>query len=175
MVQKICNHGAMLVLGLFAGLGVAGFWQGNFQGITVDATATQGQGNSAIATGLIDKGIEGFFFLDVITGDLRCAVVNRRNREFSAFFEYNVLADFGGGVKNPKFLMVTGLTDLPRGRGPTQLSKSLVYVAEATSGQVNAYVIPWNSSLHAAGKAQRGTFQRVAGGAFRTTFVRDQD
>ena len=180
MVQRLCNHAAVLIVGIFVGMVVAN-WSFDLsgpeffgRGVSVHATATQGQDNSAIATGLVDNGIEAFYFLDTLTGDLRAAVVNRRNREFAALFEYNVLQDFGMGTKNPKYLMVTGLADLPRGRGATQFGKSLIYVCEATSGQVNAYALPWNPSLNAAGKVQRGTFQRVAGGPFRTTFVRDQ-
>ena len=180
MVQRLCNHAAILIVGIFLGLVVANWSIGRSgpgffgSGVNVHATATQGQDNSAIATGLVDNGIEAFFFLDTLTGDLRAAVVNRRNWEFAAFFEYNIQADFDTATKNPKYMMVTGLADLPRGRGSTQIGKTLVYICEATSGQVNVYAVPWSPSLNAAGKPQRGTFQRVAGGSFRTTFVRDQ-
>lgn len=179
MVQRLCNHAAVLIVGIFVGLVVANWSLDRSgpgflgHGVSIHASATHGQENSAIATGLVDNGIEAFYFLDTLTGDLRAAVVNRRNYEFAAFFEYNIQADFGAATKNPKYLMVTGIADLPRGRGATQLGKSLIYVCEATSGQVNAYALPWNASLNAAGKAQRGTFQRVAGGSFRTTFVRE--
>jgi hypothetical protein len=47
-------------------------------------------------------------------------------------------------------------------------------VAEASTGQVAAYTIPWNSSLHAAGKPQYGEFQPLDVQAFRTAFVRDE-
>jgi hypothetical protein len=69
--------------------------------------------------------------------------------------------------------MVTGLAELPRGSGPTQLAASLVYVAEATSGQVCAYVVPFNTSLNAAGKPQQDEILLVEKGTFRTTAVRD--
>jgi hypothetical protein len=49
-----------------------------------------------------------------------------------------------------------------------------LYVAEATSGQVCAYVLPYNSTLNAAGAPQTGTFIKVAGGSFRNAFVRDR-
>jgi hypothetical protein len=101
-------------------------------------------------------------------------VVSRRNGEFTGFFQYNVLADFAGMSETPRFLMVTGQADLPRGRGTTQLGRSLIYVAEATTGQVFAYALPINSTLNAAGKAQIGTFLKMGGGSFRDAFVRDQ-
>jgi hypothetical protein len=138
------------------------------------ASATHGADNFAIATGFVDDGIEALYFLDFLTGDLRAAVVSRRNGEFTGFFQYNVLADFAGMSETPRFLMVTGQADLPRGRGTTQLGRSLIYVAEATTGQVFAYALPINSTLNAAGKAQIGTFLKMGGGSFRDAFVRDQ-
>ena len=55
--------------------------------------------------------------------------------------------------------MVTGSADMPRGTANFQYAKSIVYVAEASTGQVAAYTIPWNSSMQAAGKPQYGEFQ----------------
>ncbi|MEM9354032.1 MAG: hypothetical protein AAGA92_13540 [Planctomycetota bacterium] len=174
MFQKVCNHAALVIVGAAVGATVVGLQQDWVPSVPVSATATHGEANFAIATGLVDNGIEAFYFLDFLTGDLRAAVVSRRTAEFVAFYEKNIQGDFGGSLsKNPKYLMVTGLADIPRGRGATQIGNSLIYIAEANSGNVNAYAIPWNSSLNAAGKPQRGEFYNVAGGAFRTTFVRD--
>jgi hypothetical protein len=136
--------------------------------------ATHGADNFAIATGLVGDQIEALYFLDFLTGDLRAAIVSRRNGAFTGYFHYNVLGDFQGIGDPPRFLMVTGLADIPRGRGVTQIGKSLVYIAEATTGQVAAYVVPYNSTLNAAGAPQTGTFIRVARGSFRDTFVRDE-
>ncbi len=173
IVINLGNHAALMVLGMFAGALMAAGWFGVGQAQVVHATATHGEGNFAIATGPADGGIEAFYFLDFLTGDLRAAVVSRRTGEFTALFEYNIQGDFED-TKNPKYLMVTGLADLPRGRG-AQLGNSLIYIAEATTGQVNAYALPFNTSLNAAGKQQRASFIHVAGGSFRTTFVRDQE
>jgi hypothetical protein len=148
-------------------------WEGVWLAEPAYASATHGSNNFAIATGLVDNGMEALYFLDFLTGDLRAAVVSRRNAEFTGFFEYNVLGDFAAITGQPRFLMVTGLAELPRGRGAAQLGSSLVYVAEATSGQVFAYALPYSGTLNAAGQPQVGTFLRVAGGSFRDTFVRD--
>lgn len=174
MLQRVSNHAAVLIVGMALGAVLVAVWHGAGGAPRAYATATHGAENFAIATGLVDDGIEALFFLDFLTGDLRAAVVSRRNGEFTGFFQYNVLADFDKIADTPTFLMVTGQADLPRGRGATQISKSLVYVAEATSGQVFAYVLPFDSTLNAAGKAQVGTFIRVGGGSFRDVFVRDQ-
>jgi hypothetical protein len=174
MLQRMCNHAALLVLGIFAGVVVSVGWYGLGQGVQVQAVATHGEANFAIATGFVDSEIEAFYFLDFLTGDLRAAVVSRRTGEFVAFFEKNVLGDFGTLGKNPKFLMVTGMANIPRGQAPFQIGTSLIYVAEASSGTVNAYALPWNASLNNKGEPQRGEFVRVAGGSFRTAFVRDE-
>ena len=173
MLQKICNHAALVVLGIFAGALIAILFFGVGQNRYVHATATHGEANFAIATGAADGEIEALYFLDFLTGDLRAAVVNRRYAGFSAFFERNILADFQGNTKNAKYLIVTGLADIPRGRAKTQIGESLVYVAEASSGQVCAYALPFDSSLNTAGKEQRGTLDLIASGTFRTTMVRE--
>jgi hypothetical protein len=174
MIQRIGNHTALLVVGVVLGAVITASWHGVSNAPRAFATATHGSDNFAIATGLVDDGIEALYFLDFLTGDLRAAVVSRRNGEFTGFFQYNVLNDFAALADVPRFLMVTGEADLPRGRGATQIGRSLVYVAEATSGQVFAYALPFDGTLNAAGKPQIGTFVRVGGGSFRDAFVRDE-
>ncbi len=174
MLQKICNHAAMLVLGLFVGAVVVAAWQGVRQETPVQATATHGEGNFAIATGFIDERLEAFFFLDFLTGDLRAAAVSRQNGDFVAFFEHNIAQDFGTVGKNPKYLMVTGQADLPRGSSRLQVGQSIVYIAEAASGNVAAYALFWNETLNKKGQKQRGEFKLLSSGSFRTTFVRDE-
>ncbi len=172
MFEKICNHAAMMVLGVFVGGIVAAAWMGVGQGSLVQATATHGESNFAIATGPADSGIEAFYFLDFLTGDLRAAVISRRTFKFAAVFERNIQGDFEM-TKNPKYLMVTGTAELPRGSGSSQIGSSLVYVAEATTGQVCVYALPFSSSLNNAGKPQRDSLRLIASGSFRTTAVRD--
>ena len=166
--------------GLAAGL-VLGFLAHHMlPKIPVQATATEGFDNFAIATGLADGSVEGVYFLDYLTGELKCAVVNPKTGKFTATFAYNVAADFrqaGAGAGNAKYLLVTGLADMPvpRGGGNVQFGKSIVYIAEANSAKVAAYTIPWNSAFHAAGKPQVGEFQPLDVAEFRTAFVRDQE
>jgi len=184
LVAKWGNQAAMVVFGLIAGAVLMAAWHGVGQnsrpsvplswGTQVQATATHGEGNFAIATGFVDDSIEAFYFLDFLTGDLRAAAVSRRTGKFVAFFQRNIQQDFTGSAKNPKYLMVTGMANIPRGRSNTQVGNSLIYIAEASSGEVAAYALPWNSSLNAKGEGQRGGFVPLARGSFRTTFVRDE-
>ena len=158
-----------LALGLLAGLNVQGLWPN----IPLHASATDGYESFSIATGMVDNDVEGLYFLDYLTGDLVGAVINPKTGTFNSRFTYNVSNDFTGTGRNAKYLMVTGIANLPRGRAGYQPASSIVYIADATSGQVGAYVMPWNSSMQAAGKPQVGEFRRLDLQQFRSAVVRD--
>jgi hypothetical protein len=162
--------GLGIVIGLVIGLNVQGIWPS----IPLHATSTHGLDKFAIATGLVDRSVEALYFLDFLTGDMRAAVINPKTGKFNAFFTRNIAADFDGAGRNTGYLLVTGSVDMPRGTANFQYAQCIVYVAEASTAQVAAYTIPWNSSLHAAGKTQYGEFQPLDVQAFRTAFVRDE-
>src|SRR5690242_4859125 len=162
--------GAGLVIGLIIGLNLEGLWPS----MPLHAAATHGIDKFAIATGLVDSSVEALYFLDFLTGDMRAAVINPKNGKFNAFFTRNIAADFQGAGRNSGYLMVTGSVNMPRGSNSFQYADSIVYVAEASTGQVAAYTIPWNSSLHAAQKVQYGEFVPLDVQQFRTAFVRDE-
>jgi hypothetical protein len=162
--------GAGVVVGLVIGLNIEGLWPT----VPLHAAATHGLDKFAIATGLVGDRVEALYFLDYLTGDLRAAVINPKNGKFNSFFSRNIAADFGGAGRTTGYLLVTGSADMPRGTANFQYAQSIVYVADATTGQVAAYTIPWNSSLHAAGKTQYGEFQPLDVRPFRTTFIRDE-
>lgn len=159
-----------VILGLIVGLNIQGLWPN----VPLHATATHGLEKFAICTGLVDESVEALYFLDYLTGDMRAAVINPKTGKFNSFFTRNISTDFGGAGRTTGYLMVTGLTDMPRGAANFQYAKSIVYVAEATTGQVAAYTIPWNSSFQAAGRPQSGEFQPLDVRQFRTAFVRDE-
>ena len=122
-----------IIIGLVIGLNVKGIWPQ----VPLHATATVGLDKFAIATGMVHNGVEALYFLDYLTGDLRAAVLNPKNGKFNAFFTHNIAKDFGGVNKNPRYLMVTGQTQMPRGRAGFQYADSTVYIAEGeqwTSG-----------------------------------------
>ena len=162
--------GIGLVIGLVIGLNLEGLWPS----MPLHAAATHGIEKFAIATGLVDNNVEALYFLDFLTGDMRAAVINPKTGKFTSFFSRNIAADFGGAGRSSGYLMVTGSANMPRGTASFQYANSIVYVAEATTGQVSAYTIPWNSTPHAAGKIQYGEFQPLDVKQFRTAFVRDQ-
>ncbi len=156
--------------GLIVGLNVSGVWPS----IPLHATATHGLDKFAIATGLVDDTVEAIYFLDFLTGDLRAAVINPKSGKFNALYTRNIATDFGAAGAGARYLLVTGYADMPRGRANFQYAKSIVYVADASTGQVAAYTIPWNSAYMAAGKPQQGEFVPLDVAQFRTAFVRDE-
>src|SRR4029079_17141705 len=105
MVQRLCNHASLLIVGIVVGAVLTAGWHGTQSTPQAWATATHGADNFAIATGLVDDSIEALYFLDFLTGALGAAVVSRRNGEFTGFFQHNVLADFTGMTDKPRFLM----------------------------------------------------------------------
>lgn len=168
------NRGAVLAAGLAIGLIVGLNIQGNWPSVPLHATATHGQENFAIATGPVDSEVEAIYFLDFLTGDLKAAVLYPRLGKLNAFFTGNVVADFGGlQTKNPKYLLVTGQAQIPRGRANFQYANSIVYVAEATTGQVACYTIPWNSAKAAQNAPQAGNFVMLDKKPFRTALIRE--
>jgi hypothetical protein len=169
------NNGPMclvagIVIGLVVGLNMAGLWPS----IPLHATATHGLDKFAICTGLVDDSVEALYFLDFLTGDMRAAVINPKTGKFNSFYSRNIAADFGGAGRSSGYLIVTGFADMPRGSSNFQFAKSIVYVAEASTAQVAAYTIPWNSSKQAAGVTQYGEFKPLDVKPFRTTFIRDE-
>ena len=79
------------------------------------------------------------------------------------------LATLGPGATN----LVTGLADVPRGFGRNIQTRSIVYIAEASSGQVAAYAIPWNLTMQSARQWQIGSFIPIDKLNFRTAPIRN--
>jgi hypothetical protein len=135
------NPKVWLVIGLLLGLLIGSHWP---QAPLHAWSATAQTEKFAIATGSIDDASEGLFILDYLTGELQCAVISPATGAFMSFFKTNIVSDLRvDAAKNPKFLMVTGNLDFRRVAGGPQLGTCVCYVAEASSGQVVAYGVPW--------------------------------
>ena len=161
-----------LGLGLLLGLNLRGIWPHT----PIHATATHGEENFAVATGFVDEETEAMFFLDFFTGELRASVPSRQNGAFLSFFQHNISNDFDDlQTKNPKYRMVTGVADFIGGRGNTQIARSVVYIAEVTTGTIAVYGIPWNRSAHSANRSQNGNFVLLDKISFRNVEIRDAE
>lgn len=134
------NKFVWLVLGLALGLAISGVWPTS----PSHAVATAQTEKFAIATGAVDDESEGVFFLDYVTGNLKCAVVSPLTGTFLSVLESNILEDMKiDPTKNPRFLMVTGGNQYRRTAGGPQWGNCTCYVAEVNSGKCMAYGVPW--------------------------------
>ena len=159
-----------LVVGLVGGVILAGRWPQ----VPVYAVATHGQDNFAICTGPMDENVEGIFTLDSVTGELKAAVLNVQSRRFNTLFEYNVTRDLPvTGSKNPQYRIVSGITNVRQVVSAGQLARSVIYVAEVTSGRVMAYGIPWVAGRSSSPVQLRETLVPLDRFDFRTTAIRE--
>jgi hypothetical protein len=170
-IQKIRRFscftlGFAVAIGLAIGLIMGGLWPHT----SLHAVATDRADTYAVATGPVDDEVEAIYFLDFLTGDLRAMVIGRQAGGFCGYYTFNVASHLGiDPAKNPRYMMVTGVSNLRRGGSRSQLSRAVVYVAEVTSGKVGAYAIPWNPSMAAAGQTLTGNLIAVAMDQFRPT------
>lgn len=165
------SRGLWLGAGLLAGLVIGGLWPST----PLHAVATDRYENFAICTTPLDSDVEGLYFLDFLTGDLKAAVLSVQTGKFNSFFEYNVMQDLGGeSVKNPRFLMVSGIANLRRAGGQIQPGQGVIYVAELTSGRVAAYMTPWSRQNQTSGQGFTGRLVPLDVIPFRTAAIRGQ-
>lgn len=137
---------AVLLAAAIGGAVLGSRWNASDQLPRVFAVTSQSDESFAVCTVPLDAGVEGFFMLDFETGDLSGGVLNPTTAQFAAAYKHNVLADLGfkaGRVKNPKFLLVSGVAE-PR-RGGVTLASSVLYVTDSATGTTAAYGIPWNT------------------------------
>jgi hypothetical protein len=158
-----------LAVGIIVGLNLSGWWPQ----VPVHAVATHGQDNFAIATGPLDDTVEGIFVLDSLTGDLKGAAINIQSRRFNTWYDYNVSRDLPAvGAKNPQYRIVTGVTSIRQVVAVGQLGRTVIYVADATSGQIMAYGVPWVTGRHSSPVPLRESFIPLDRWQFRTAAVR---
>lgn len=140
----------------------------------LQAYATHGADTFAMATGPIDEESEGLYILDYLTGDLHCWVMNPRTGKFGGVFKHNVWTDLGTPkTKTTKYVMVTGGANFARGGSTARPAASVLYVADAVTGVVAAYNIPWDRAAFASGRSQSGGFLKLDMGQARNIVIRD--
>lgn len=137
---RMNNRTAWLAVGIVVGLSISYLWPHE----PAYATATDRNENFAIVTaesGL--GGADAVFVLDFLTGRLVGAALSSQSGQFTQFYLYNVAGDFQVDPDSkPYYAIVSGRADLPR-RGQANPAASVLYIAELTSGRVNAYGFPY--------------------------------
>ena len=139
------------------------------------AVAVDRSGDLVMATGLMSDDLEGVFFLDSLTGELKGTVINPMVQPPTVGITYsrNVVTDLQSDVsKAPKFVMVTGLMPLRPLGGTNQFAQSVVYVAEVTSGKMACYGMQFNYGAFNNMRGAAAEFLLFTGGQFRQAVVR---
>jgi hypothetical protein len=134
------------------------FEAGIFKAAAIGATATHGTDSVIMCTGEVDIGIEAVYVLDVVTGELKGGVLNIRTGKFMTGYAYSDVAKdlHADGVKNPKYLMVTGEAQASQGFGANgRFGRSVLYIAEVNSGYCACYGAPWTPARATANNVAR--------------------
>jgi len=191
------NRWAWLGCGLLAGMVLGSLWPS----IPLHGDTTDRSENIIMATGFVDEGIEAVFFLDSLTGLLRAAVPSlQRMQDYQAMWEANPGADMMNAIQlinaaaakatgakgapprpaiqppqSPRFVMVTGWMDVRQGSSRMKPSRCLVHVAEANTGIVMSYLLPWSPQMHNSNQPLRMPMQLWAAQQFSTAVIRAQE
>lgn len=144
--------GLGVVAGLLIGMGINPLFRSNspqtveakFEEMKLRASTAMSGDTFGVATGMVDEEGEGVFFLDYITGDLNCFVLNPRVGKFTGWFTTNVTETLTPAKgKKPSYVMSTGSWNPKGASSNVRPAQSVVYVADANSGAFAAYTFPW--------------------------------
>jgi hypothetical protein len=177
----------MLAAGLAIGLAIGGAMTAgvalgrrtaadrpDFDALKLKAMGTHGGKTFAIATGQIDEEVEGLYTLDFLTGDLQCYVVNTRTGLPGGWFKTNITKDLSvERGREPSYLMVTGTFNVRGAAGNARPAASIVYVADANTGEVACYNFLWARAYAAAATPQMREMYTVAKWKARTLELRE--
>jgi hypothetical protein len=177
----------MLAIGLVVGLALGGGMTvgvllerqtasgiQSLDSLKLKAMASHGSDTFAIATGPIDDEVEGLFTLDFLTGELQCFVVNSRAAAPGGWFKTNIAKDMSiEKGKKPNFLIATGQYTVRGSYGNARPAASLVYVADANTGEVAVYTFPWNKAAASAAAVQASEMRLVAKWKARSLELRE--
>ncbi len=160
----------LLLLGLI-------FFRGERSDNNIASSATDRSENLILATGYVASDLEAVYLLDQTTGRLSAGVLSRRSGKFQGLFERNINQDLaevlqkkgiGPLTSAPQYMLVTGELDAEsRGTSLWKVAKSVVYIAEANSGMLLVYTIPWQESLHGADQPSKDMLQFLTAEQFQ--------
>ena len=144
---------------------------GRFPFPTLDATSAVTSEKFSMATGYLSQDAEGLFVLDHNSGLLQCSVMYPRLGKFLGLFVVNVQEALGAG-KGSKFIMTTGVVDIPSSNS-NPVGSSVVYVPTTSTGNYACYYIPFNRTLMNSNKPQQGSLMLLATGSADPVIDRD--
>ena len=146
MTHRAESRWIWLTLGLMVGLMIAWAWPhepayaDNSDRDQDFVIFTVPVGNQA--AGFVDP-IDAVFIIDVLTGQMRGAVLNRQGAQFASFYLLDLTKAFGVSPNaKPKFAVATGDGQL-NNQGGVNLASGVIYIAERTTGKCLAFTFPW--------------------------------
>jgi hypothetical protein len=161
--------GGMMTAGVVIGQRSAAPPPSPLEELKLHAMSAMGSENLAIATGPVDDEAEGVFFLDFLTGDLQCFVMNPRVGKFTGWFKTNIVKDLPVEKgKKPSYIISTGAWNPVRGGGIARPAQCVVYVADANTGMFAAYGFPWVRGTSSTLATQAAPMITLDGGRART-------
>ena len=157
-------------------------WIGNrpgnpFEELKIQASATDRANNMLLATGYVDPDLEAVYYLNQTTGRLAAGILSKRDGKFQGLFDRNINTDLVEVLRQkklniqlpiaPSYTMVTGEVDADNRSGIWKIAKSVVYIAEANTGMLLVYTIPWQPTLHGADQVSQDVLQLWAAEQFQ--------
>ena len=124
----------------------------------------------SMATGFVDRdrGIEGLFVLDHLTGNIQCSIINPRNGEIGGIYVANVNKDLElGKAGDADFVMTTGAFRVEGRRGNERPADSICYVADGNSGRMVGYSLLYDKQSLLNNVQQQGALTVIARGLAR--------
>ena len=141
LLKPLGSRVAWLILGIGIGSGLSWAWPSQ------DAVAFTSDRNDkfAMTTALSGPTAEAVFVLDFLTGQLRGFALDRSASQYMWIYSRAIAQDFGVDPNKPaRYSIVSGLAQA-NGRGGASFAPSYIYVAELSSGRVQAYAIPFRT------------------------------
>jgi hypothetical protein len=77
--------------------------------------------------------------------------------------------------KSPQYLLTSGIIDIRGTSGRERPGRAILYVAEANTGIVMAYMITWSPELHSSGQIYRGTLVLWSYASMPTAVLRETE
>lgn len=143
------------------------------QPIVLNADSAARGKSMSMATGLVaaERGVEGLFLLDHLSGTLQCWVINPRNGDVAGIFSTNVTEDMelakGGDID---YVMTTGAFRAEKStarRGNLIPAGCVCYVGDGNTGKVVGYTLYYDRTLMANNATQQGKLEVLARGVAR--------
>lgn len=133
----------------------------------------------SMATGLVDRerGVEGLFVLDHLSGNIQCWVINPRNGNIAGLYRGNANQDLGlakGGDHD--YVMVVGqfAANNAARRGNKVPAGCICYVGDGNTGKVVGYSFFYDRQVIQRNGSQQANLEVIAQGLAReATLQRD--